>query len=362
MAVTLVPMLGVALYRTILTAAEKPRVFLKVTLAMLPLNAAADYLLMTGAGPLPAFGPAGSGLGSLLVATASLAILVWIGRQGRTARPSASTGAASPRRCASACRSASRPWPRSGSSWRRPSMRRPSAQPTSRPTRSRCERPASPTPSRPRCSRPRWFAPRAPRRSAIPFFAGPSPERTCPRADRRRAAPRRARGRSPSARRPLLRRRRRRPGGVGSRGGPPAAPRRHGVRRIPSAVAAGLLRGRKVARAPMLFALIGHWGIGAPIGLYLCETMGRGVSGLWIGLTAGTLFTAVLTLRRLLKQEGPGLAPLLGRRPYTTREAPVAGDSSVRDADRPRRPAHSARDHSKGVVHRSAACTDVSPA
>src|SRR5262249_22364407 len=39
MALTLVPMLGVTLYRTVLTAAEKPKVFLNVTLMMLPLNA-----------------------------------------------------------------------------------------------------------------------------------------------------------------------------------------------------------------------------------------------------------------------------------------------------------------------------------
>jgi MATE family multidrug resistance protein len=38
MALTLLPMLGVVLYRTMLTAAEKPRVFLRVTLAMLPLT------------------------------------------------------------------------------------------------------------------------------------------------------------------------------------------------------------------------------------------------------------------------------------------------------------------------------------
>ena len=42
MALTLVPMLGVAFYRTILTAAEKPKVFLWVTLTMLPVNAAAN--------------------------------------------------------------------------------------------------------------------------------------------------------------------------------------------------------------------------------------------------------------------------------------------------------------------------------
>ena len=52
MALTLVPMLGVAFYRTILTAAEKPKVFLWVTLAMMPVNAAANCVLMTGIGRL----------------------------------------------------------------------------------------------------------------------------------------------------------------------------------------------------------------------------------------------------------------------------------------------------------------------
>jgi MATE family multidrug resistance protein len=78
MALTLIPMLGVALYRTLLTAAELPRVFLKVTLAMLPLNAGANYVLMVGAGPLPAFGPTGAGVSSLVVATASLGLLAAI--------------------------------------------------------------------------------------------------------------------------------------------------------------------------------------------------------------------------------------------------------------------------------------------
>jgi hypothetical protein len=49
MALTLVPMLGVALYRTILTAAERPRVFLMVTLAMLPLNGKRRLSRLTGA-------------------------------------------------------------------------------------------------------------------------------------------------------------------------------------------------------------------------------------------------------------------------------------------------------------------------
>lgn len=76
MALTLVPMLGVILYRTVLTAAEKPRVFLKITLTMLPLNAIGNYVFMTGVGPIPSFGPTGAGISSLIVAMASLSILV----------------------------------------------------------------------------------------------------------------------------------------------------------------------------------------------------------------------------------------------------------------------------------------------
>ena len=193
-------------------------------------------------------------------------------------------------------------------------MRRPSAQPTSRPTRWRCGPPASPTLSRPRCSRPRWFAPRAPRRSAIPFSAGTSSASGLalaliagtllfavlaagarPLADRFFDA-----------------------GAVGLAASGLAAGLLLllGVMEFvgaPSAVAAGLLRGRKVTRAPMLFALIGHWGVGAPIGLYLCEAMGHGITGLWIGLTAGTLFTSVLTVHHLFARQGPASArtPLL---------------------------------------------------
>ena len=58
---------------------------------------------------------------------------------------------------------------------------------------------------------------------------------------------------------------------------------------------------------PCCFALIGHWGIGAPIGLYLCEAMGQGVVGLWIGLTVGTLFTSVLTVHHLFARAGSRL-------------------------------------------------------
>ncbi len=81
MALTLVPLLGVALHWTILTAAQLPRAFLAVTAAILPLNAIGNHLLMHGGGPIPAFGPTGAGLSSLIVATASFAALVLTSRR-----------------------------------------------------------------------------------------------------------------------------------------------------------------------------------------------------------------------------------------------------------------------------------------
>lgn len=81
MALTLIPMLGVVLLRTLLTAAGRPKLFLKVTLAMLPLNALGNWALMVGPGPLPAFGPAGAGLSSLLVASTTLLVLLTVARR-----------------------------------------------------------------------------------------------------------------------------------------------------------------------------------------------------------------------------------------------------------------------------------------
>jgi MATE family multidrug resistance protein len=50
----------------------------------------------------------------------------------------------------------------------------------------------------------------------------------------------------------------------------------------------------------MVYVLVGYWAVGAPIGVYLCEARGLGVTGIWIGLAAGVFVTTVLTLARLL--------------------------------------------------------------
>jgi MATE family multidrug resistance protein len=71
----------------------------------------------------------------------------------------------------------------------------------------------------------------------------------------------------------------------------------------PGLAAAGLLRGRKDTRAPMIYVLIGYWAISAPLGIYLCEVQELGITGIWFGLGAGTLVTAVLTIGRLAMKE-----------------------------------------------------------
>ncbi|WP_246731500.1 MATE family efflux transporter [Methylocapsa sp. S129] len=72
------------------------------------------------------------------------------------------------------------------------------------------------------------------------------------------------------------------------------------------AVAAGMLRGVHDARAPMLIALFGYWGIGLPVGALLAfETSLAGV-GLWIGLACGLACVSVLLLVRWRLREKAG--------------------------------------------------------
>jgi MATE family multidrug resistance protein len=67
----------------------------------------------------------------------------------------------------------------------------------------------------------------------------------------------------------------------------------------PGSAAAGLLRGRKDTRMPMLYSLVGQWAVGVPIVICLCEGRGFGIAGVGIGLSVGTLLTTLLMLRRL---------------------------------------------------------------
>jgi MATE family multidrug resistance protein len=78
---------------------------------------------------------------------------------------------------------------------------------------------------------------------------------------------------------------------------------------IPGCAAAGLLRGRKDSRAPMVASLVGYWVIAAPVGLWVAERHDLGVAGIWLGLAAGSLVTSGLTLARLATVKGPTRTP-----------------------------------------------------
>lgn len=81
MALTLVPMLVVAVLRTRLTAIERPGVMLRITLCAVPLNVLFNYAFMHGAFGLPGLGVTGAGVSSLLVGVLTLLALLYLSRR-----------------------------------------------------------------------------------------------------------------------------------------------------------------------------------------------------------------------------------------------------------------------------------------
>ena len=73
------------------------------------------------------------------------------------------------------------------------------------------------------------------------------------------------------------------------------------------AVGAGLLRGLHDGHVPMLYALLGYWGIGLPLGALLAFKFGFGGIGIWIGLAAGLATVASLMIRRWSRRDELGL-------------------------------------------------------
>ena len=49
---------------------------------------------------------------------------------------------------------------------------------------------------------------------------------------------------------------------------------------------------------PLIFALVGYWGIGIGVGLWLAFAQGWAGVGIWVGLAAGLGIVAVLMLWR----------------------------------------------------------------
>ncbi|TDQ83097.1 MATE family multidrug resistance protein [Dongia mobilis] len=310
MALTLVPMLGVTLYRTVLTAAERPKVFLQVTLAMLPLNAAANYLFMAGLGPLPACGPAGAGIASLLVALLSLGLLVLIGRRADRRRAAANPPAAVWRGLGDVLRI---------------------GIPIGIATVTEVGIYLAATIYAARLGAADVAAHTLTLRTAGIAYAVPA-------ALLQAAMVRMARAESlaaDDARREAGRAVTAAAIGLGllcgaallclllgaalplsdsffdrSATGVAAAGIAllllvilGGIEGIacPGLAIAGLLRGRKDTRRPMLYTLAGYWLIGAPIGIILCEGLNQGIMGIWLGLAAGTLTTAALNALRFAR-------------------------------------------------------------
>jgi MATE family multidrug resistance protein len=74
-------------------------------------------------------------------------------------------------------------------------------------------------------------------------------------------------------------------------------------------VTTGVLRGAGDTRTPMFWNLGGHWLVGLPLGYYWCFRLGRGVVGLWWGLSTGLVICGIALLLTWIRK-GTALAPL----------------------------------------------------
>ena len=75
-------------------------------------------------------------------------------------------------------------------------------------------------------------------------------------------------------------------------------------------IGAGMLRGLHDTRWPLIFALIGYWGIGLGIGSWLAFARDWAGVGIWTGLACGLGAVAVLMLWRWSRRAALGLVPM----------------------------------------------------
>ena len=75
-------------------------------------------------------------------------------------------------------------------------------------------------------------------------------------------------------------------------------------------IGAGMLRGLHDTRWPLIFALVGYWGIGLGIGSWLAFSRDWQGVGIWTGLASGLAAVALLMLVRWLLRERIGLTRL----------------------------------------------------
>lgn len=66
------------------------------------------------------------------------------------------------------------------------------------------------------------------------------------------------------------------------------------------AVGNGMLRGLHDTKVPMVYGLIGYWGVGLPAGVVLGFPLGFGGAGIWTGLSLGLAVVSMLLLLRWL--------------------------------------------------------------
>ncbi|HWJ75973.1 MAG TPA: MATE family efflux transporter [Kaistia sp.] len=69
-------------------------------------------------------------------------------------------------------------------------------------------------------------------------------------------------------------------------------------------IAGGMLRGLHDARVPMLYALLGYWGVGLGTSVTLGFGLGYGGIGIWIGLACGLAATSIMLVTRWMRR-GP---------------------------------------------------------
>jgi MATE family multidrug resistance protein len=80
------------------------------------------------------------------------------------------------------------------------------------------------------------------------------------------------------------------------------------------AVTTGALRGAGDTRTPMLCHLLAYWGLGLPLGYYLCFVRGWGAAGLWTGLCGAIIVIGLALLRawsRTINARAKSLATLV---------------------------------------------------
>ena len=73
--------------------------------------------------------------------------------------------------------------------------------------------------------------------------------------------------------------------------------------------ATGALRGLGDTHTAMVWNLIGHWGVGLPLGWWLCFRGGWGVAGLWVGLSTGLIIVGVVLVRTWARRQRGAVLP-----------------------------------------------------